>query len=260
VVNDLLVLKGFLMKKTVRHLFRILFAISTIYTSSNAMNQSLITAAVRGDVDAVTKLLAQGVNPDAEQDARGHTALWKALWWCHADVVQELLHYKADINGKDINLPATLQTAAYQGNSAMVQMLLDLKVNANVSYAKSLITPLMFAARQGHIEVVRLLLANKAEINLQNCAEQTALMEAAAAGHKDIVMLLLGFNADLTLKDMRERTALDLAKQNKHDHIADILTGFLMLREWEMISEPADELQFDDHQNHTKLSLVEAIE
>jgi len=51
-------------------------------------------------------------------------------------------------------------------------------------------TALMWAADNGHTEIVRLLIDKGADINTENNYGYTALMEAAGAGHTEIVELL----------------------------------------------------------------------
>ncbi len=56
-------------------------------------------------------------------------------------------------------------------------------------------TPLMKAAGQGHIEVVRFLVEQRTDLNIRNKQEQNALMFAAAGGHLAVVVLLIDSGA-----------------------------------------------------------------
>lgn len=87
-------------------------------------------------------------------------------------------------------------------------------------------TPLLQACRYNTIEVVRLLLEQKANINRQvdKVGEEsslhvgdTALMWAAATGNVDIVSELLKYGADINLKNMEGNTALTFAKKDVHN-------------------------------------------
>lgn len=60
-------------------------------------------------------------------------------------------------------------------------------------------TPVMEAARHGHVDVVRLLLQNNANVN-------------ATSGHRDVVRLLLQGKVNVT--GMREVSAVDLAERH----------------------------------------------
>ena len=62
------------------------------------------------------------------------------------------------------------------------------------------LTPLIWAAIQGHEEVVRVLLEQGANLEARNNNGDTALMWASVMGHKEVVELLLdhGANAEIS--------------------------------------------------------------
>jgi len=82
-------------------------------------------------------------------------------------------------------------------------------------------TYLITAAGGGNIEVVKLLLKHKAQVNQADAFKATALMTAAGKGHKAIVELLLASGADVKAKDDDGKDALTLAKEaGKQDVVA----------------------------------------
>lgn len=94
-------------------------------------------------------------------------------------------------------------------------------------------TPLMFAARQGHIEMAALLLDAGADISAANASGATALhfaMSAPAAEKKALLRLLLDRGADINAPDRIGRTPLMMAVANNDvaavqfllDHGADL--------------------------------------
>lgn len=58
-------------------------------------------------------------------------------------------------------------------------------------------TPLMEAAQEGHLELVRYLLESNADVHAQTQTGDTALTYACENGHTDVADLLLEFGADL---------------------------------------------------------------
>jgi len=51
-------------------------------------------------------------------------------------------------------------------------------------------TPLIIASQNGHLEIVKVLIENGADINAENAYTETALCLAKGDGHNDIVEIL----------------------------------------------------------------------
>lgn len=85
--------------------------------------------------------------------------------------------------------------------------------NIDVQHDRSGYTLLCFACANNQIDVVKLLLANKAEVNTQTREfGYSALMLAILNGHESVVNLLLTQSQiDLTLMDYKGNNALMLA-------------------------------------------------
>ena len=65
---------------------------------------------------------------------------------------------------------------------------------------------------------------NGAKVNVRDRGEGfTALMFAASEGHIDVVKLLLKHDADKTLRDIDGDTAASFARKNGHTKIVDLL-------------------------------------
>ncbi len=78
-------------------------------------------------------------------------------------------------------------------------------------------TPLMSAARHGHAEVVRALLAAKASPDLRDPVGQGALLLAARSGASEIARLLLAAGAQPDLPDASGRTAVQAVYERHED-------------------------------------------
>ena len=86
----------------------------------------------------------------------------------------------------------------------------------------------MFASSGPFPETVTLLLQNKAEPNLADGEEHyTTLMYAAAEGHFEVVKALLDNGADPTLKDIDGDDAVTFALNNGHKEVADLIQSFI---------------------------------
>ena len=135
-----------------------------------------------------------------------------------------------------------LMVAAEAGNAATVQLMMKECRNLDYSlYDYEGETPLMLAAKNGHLDVVRVLLSNPdVDVDFQNYprtqADQaafetecegfpdiTALMFAASRGHIEIVKELLEHKADANLRHSEGATALILAAVGDHTEIVDLL-------------------------------------
>ncbi|KAF2361830.1 Ankyrin repeat-containing domain [Trinorchestia longiramus] len=84
-------------------------------------------------------------------------------------------------------------------------------------------TPLIQAAASGHLDIVDMLLNNKANVVAKNCLEETALVMAAACGRSEIVGVLL--QCEWPRASLRNQTlqALVTAARNGHAKTIDQL-------------------------------------
>ncbi len=78
-------------------------------------------------------------------------------------------------------------------------------------------TGLIFAARDGHLDVADMLIAYEAKVDWQDDEQVTPLILAASRNHPAIVTLLLDHGARLTIQDQWGRTALDYAERRGTD-------------------------------------------
>lgn len=133
------------------------------------------------------------------------------------------LHYifrKVKLDAKNVDSVPALSWAAWMGHEAIVQLLLERKVDANEKNNRK--TPLHRAAARGHETVVRLLLEHKTDVNRGYYPSLSRMADvsrsycdmAAVNGHRTVVRLLLKYNADVN-QDCSGPTALYMAAENQ---------------------------------------------
>ncbi|MCK4817176.1 ankyrin repeat domain-containing protein, partial [bacterium] len=185
----------------------------------------LTVASQNGHWKIVKILLDQGAAVNV-QDNRGYSPLMNAAHNGHAAIAELLLEWGVEVDLKNKNNGGTaLYFAAQQGNLDSVELLLKNGAGVNLqSYDKG--TALHVAAQLGHNNVVKLLLENGASLNARNGEGMTALMLAVYYNHKDIVQFLLSKGADINIKDEGGRIALDDAKELGYKDIENLLNSF----------------------------------
>ena len=80
------------------------------------------------------------------------------------------------------------------------------------------------ATIEGNTDMVRSLVSSPgADVNATNERGSTPLLEAARYGHDDITRVLIAAGADVKAKDNDGKTALMLAVQGNHDEVVRVL-------------------------------------
>jgi ankyrin repeat protein len=141
----------------------------------------LMRAAREGNLELVDFLLRNRANVRA-RTSWGDTAMSLAGQKGQTAVIRRLIE-----GGGEVNQPgwSAILYAAMEGHVETVKLLLEKGANPD-SRAPSQLTPLMIASRNGHIDVVRVLLAAKADPNAQNDRGDTALKWALNSQNTDI--------------------------------------------------------------------------
>ncbi|XP_055346257.1 ankyrin repeat and KH domain-containing protein 1-like isoform X2 [Paramacrobiotus metropolitanus] len=176
---------------------------------------ALIQAAIRGNSKIIAMLCDAGSKPN-HKDKKGWTALGYAVERGHKEAVKELCDHGADVDGvMDTNQAkrdSSLTIACYNGRVEIVRILLDHKGNIEHRNSNDY-TPLCVACLNGHHRVAQLLIQRGADINARGTKLGIApLMLAAMNGHTTIVKLLIENSADVNqCIETNRNTALTLA-------------------------------------------------
>jgi len=152
-----------------------------------------------GDRKAALALIAQGADVNQAQPD-GTTPLHWAVYRVDRELVTALLRKGARAQVVNRYGSSPLAEAARVANVELVAMLLEAGADANVGNEDGQ-TPLMLAARTGNLAVAKQLVEHGADVNArEHFRDQSALMWAAAEGHADMVAFLVSKKADLTVR------------------------------------------------------------
>ena len=127
---------------------------------------SLITAVRAGDLHAVRELLAGQAALD-ERDQEGRTPLIWAAMKGQEDIIRLLLDKGAQLDIEEKRGGTALSAAIVNEWVSVVQLLLDKGADLHASFTKEMqgVKPIILAAQAGNLDILRLLLARKADIN-----------------------------------------------------------------------------------------------
>jgi uncharacterized protein len=196
----------------------------------------LMMAAASGSAPAVTVLLDRGADPNAKDTTNGQTALMFAAARNGADAIRVLLQRHADsrvttnvlklarvrVDANGDPLPPEAEKAAAKEPPSADRADKD-RQGPGVGFTKDGqprrqrngedrvfgatviggMTALHFAAREGHQQAVRELVAGGADVNLVSGGEKTSpIVEAIINAHLDIAKVLLDHGADPNLANV----------------------------------------------------------
>ncbi|MDP7293441.1 MAG: ankyrin repeat domain-containing protein [Verrucomicrobiota bacterium] len=139
------------------------------------VDRSLVEASGKGDLNKVQQLLDSGVDPNVE-DYANHTALYHAAEKGQLKIAKLLLKKGARVDHQSGDSP--LLWTCHYGHVDMVKLLINNKADVNAKRSMDDSTPLCFAAHRNHMEIVELLLAEGADPNVPNHYGETALDRA----------------------------------------------------------------------------------
>jgi ankyrin repeat protein len=170
-------------------------------------SDSIVVAALVGDIRAVTKHLEDGVELN-EKIGDKFTPLQVAAKEGHRKIVELLVS-----NGADADVGIPLIGAIRRDHKEIVEVLIANKADTNAREDDGR-TALHYAAMKGREEIVKLLINGNADINAKTAKRATPLHYAAGSGHKEVVELLIAEGADVNAKEKRagSPTPLDAAK------------------------------------------------
>ncbi|XP_030429080.1 ankyrin repeat and KH domain-containing protein 1 isoform X6 [Gopherus evgoodei] len=179
---------------------------------ADSFESPLTLAACGGHVELAALLIERGANLEEVND-EGYTPLMEAAREGHEEMVALLLAQGANINAQTEETQETALTLACCGGFSEVADFL-IKAGADIELGCS--TPLMEAAQEGHLELVKYLLAAGANVHATTATGDTALTYACENGHTDVADVLLQAGADLDKQEDLKKTILEGIETAKH--------------------------------------------
>ncbi len=186
----------------------------------------LFMAVTVSDTLALKAAILRGEPIDA-QDALGRTPLMVATYKNQVTIAGILIRAGANVNTQDHSLNSPFLYAAANGFTDIVKLCLktaDYKVLNR--YGSTALIP---ACEKAYLPVVRLLLADKKfPVDHINKLGWTALLEAIILGrgaspHQQVVSLLIAAHADVNLPDKDGVRPLQHARQRNYKEIGAML-------------------------------------
>ncbi len=191
---------------------------------------ALMEAAKAGHLEIVKLLINMGTDLN-QKTKDGWTLLMSAADGGNSEIFNLLINNEADLHQKTKDGWTILMSAARGGNLEIIKLLIDNGFDLNkqskdgstaltisASHASTI------SASHRHLKVVKLLLANGVDIDQPGQYGWTALMSATCVNCLEIVKLLLQKKANINKQSDDHRwTALKLATCNRNTEIIELL-------------------------------------
>ncbi len=198
------------------------------------MSFELHSAAKAGNLKLVEALIKNGANINLIDDD-GNTPLHKAIQGCSLEIEGCIEIVKRLVAEKAINLEllnahgeTPLLSASFKGVTAAVKILLENKANVNVifnvAHLRFPITPLVWACYLGYTEIAKLLIEYGADINVISMEGKTPIVLACSRGLTEVVELLLeqGANIQETLLQDMHDSMKSISFPNKDNCLIEM--------------------------------------
>ncbi len=212
-------MKSALKLRSLRVLGACLIGLQLCSPASAASLDDLLNAAKVGDAAEVAQLVKRGMDVNST-DPNGNTLLILATREGQPKVVAELLKQRGiKLNARNSAGDSALMLASLRGLTDIAHQLLE----AGAAFDHSGWNPLLYAAFEGRLSIVSLLLEKGANPNVLAPNQTTPLMFAARNGHEDVVRALLKAGANIDWKNDQNESAESWAGKNRNTDIVELI-------------------------------------
>jgi ankyrin repeat protein len=178
-----------------------------------------MAAARVGVLEPVRLLLERGAAIDATDPAFQQTALMVAVRHNHPAIVALLVERGARVNAATRvgEAPAWILPNSVPGFGHGVGIVRGgLPARGSRAPIPGGLSPLLYAARDGRLEIARMLVAAKADVNQVDANGIPPLIMAITNNHVDVARFLIGSGADIAATDWYGRTPLWSAVETRN--------------------------------------------
>ncbi|MEH7342925.1 ankyrin repeat domain-containing protein [Bacillus sp. JJ1532] len=194
---------------------------------SEGLNKELLQAAEQGKADAISRLIKEGANINA-QDSKGRTATMIATYNNDVETAKVFIKAGADVNIQDDMKNNPFLYAGAEGYIDILKLTIEAGADPAITnrYGGTALIP---ASEHGFVDVIKELLTHTdIDVNHVNNLGWTALLEAIILNDGDekqqqTVQLLIENGADVNIPDNNKVTPLQHAREKGFKEIEKIL-------------------------------------
>ena len=209
-----------MMRNYVRRLLY-LIVLAGFSTAHSGSYEDFFSAIKRDDPRTVANLLTRGFDANT-LDPKGLHGLFLAVQEPSPKAAEVLMRWpKTNVEFRSARDESPLMLASLKGHLDLARKLVERGADVN----KTGWTPLHYAATNGHLQIIDLLLENHAYIDAESPNGTTPLMMAAQYGSASAVKLLLEAGADGTVKNQLGLTAIDFANKASRSDSAELIAA-----------------------------------
>ena len=190
------------------------------------IDEQLVQAITAEDAAEVEELLSAGANPNA-LDSDGNALLPLAAKSGHLEIVQSILDNGADVNSTmspSGSGRTALMEAVRNNRGQVVDVLIAGGADVDLPESDSGFTALHYAAAFKSTDIVNTLIENGADPNLQANDGYTPLHNAVRIGSPEVIEALLDGGAEVDVPDNEGRTPMmELVRKGRGSAIESLL-------------------------------------
>lgn len=178
----------------------------------------LMIAAGLGNIEPLKALLEAHADVNAKDTASQSTALMVAVRENHPDAVKLLIEHGADVNARTRvgQKPSPRVPNAGGGSHGAGINRGGVPERGQQDPTPGAMTALLYAARDGRLEIAQMLVAAGADVNQVEANKINPLQMAIENDHVELAKFLLDHNADINAADFWGRTPLWLAVEMRN--------------------------------------------